>query len=497
MTKLQLWWTWLVDRPWLAVLAMSTVVIGIFARDQVLAWRHRRFAEGARWVTIAAPPEVAPESAPAFWTTLVGVLTPSTWRRRLYGTPHLGWEYSWTGRALAIRAWVPGTVPPGAVEAAVRAAWPAATVTTTDAAPPIPITCVDAAGGAHWPQQADTLPLRTEHDTDPLRALLAAGALVGNREHATVQILARPAAARRIRQARHTAANVHGGHKSDLATRGVGLLARAAIEPLLWILEVFTPGPARHRTPASTAGSRWEQRDPVAVAEHRTVLDKATRVPHYEIAIRYAIAADPPTRPPDKDRQQQRRQRLAGLGHTVAAAAATYTGPNRLRRMKMPAPVATLAGRRLLRGFLATVPELAALAALPQDLAVPGLDRARAKAMPSPVAVPGGGRNVKVLGRAQVGGHSVGLPVVDARQHVHVVGKTGVGKWLWHKFRESLLRGRQTLDGWRSSSPGEASGVLTGLLDVGVNGLLDVSIRPKWMFVMDNDVCLLWMLLTF
>ena len=74
------------------------------------------------------------------------------------------------------------------------------------------------------------------------------------------------------------------------------------------------------------------------------------------------------------------------------------------------------------------MPELAALAALPQDLAVPGLDRARAKAMPSPVQIPSGGRNVKVLGRSQVGGHSVGLNVVDARQHMHVIGKTGTGK---------------------------------------------------------------------
>ncbi|MEV4283536.1 type IV secretory system conjugative DNA transfer family protein, partial [Actinoplanes xinjiangensis] len=71
---------------------------------------------------------------------------------------------------------------------------------------------------------------------------------------------------------------------------------------------------------------------------------------------------------------------------------------------------------------------LGVLAGLPQDLAVPGLDRARAKAMPAPAAVPSGGRSVKVLGRAQVGGHAVGLSMVDSRQHVHLIGKTGVGK---------------------------------------------------------------------
>jgi hypothetical protein len=88
--------------------------------------------------------------------------------------------------------------------------------------------------------------------------------------------------------------------------------------------------------------------------------------------------------------------------------------------MKMPHPVVTLAARPSRRGFLATVPEFAALAALPQDLAVPGLDRARAKAVPAPVQVPFGGRGVKVLGRSQVGHHSVGLTVTDARQHMHV-----------------------------------------------------------------------------
>ena len=105
----------------------------VFGRDQVLLWRHRRFAAGARWITIAAPPEVtagvrrgavdhhAPESS-----------RPSVWRRRVYGTPHVGWEYTWTGRTLTIRLWVPGTVPPGSVEAAVRAAWPACTVVTGD-----------------------------------------------------------------------------------------------------------------------------------------------------------------------------------------------------------------------------------------------------------------------------------------------------------------------------------------------------------------------------
>ncbi|MFI2652766.1 type IV secretory system conjugative DNA transfer family protein [Micromonospora fulviviridis] len=432
MTTAAVWpaelWHWIVARPWLAVLAAAAILSTVVAHDQMLAWQHRRFTAGARWLTIAAPPEVTAEAAAAFWTTLTGVLTPPVWQQRLFGIPHVGWEYTWSARALTIRVWVPGTVASGAVEAAVRAAWPAATLTVANAAAPIPPQVGEHVGGAHWPQRTDVLPLRSDHDADPLRALLAAGAQVRHREHACVQILARPAPARRVRAARRAAAatSTHPHGRPDLAGRAVSGAARLAVEPLLWLLDVLTPGSPRPRTPAY--GARAVERDPVAGADARTVVDKAVRVPHFEVAVRFAVAADADKTPPDRQRAAQIRSRLVGLRHTIASAAATYTGPNRLRGMRMPRPVATLAGRRLRRGFLATVPELAALAALPQDLAVPGLDRARAKAVPAPVQVPSGGRGVKVLGRSQIGHLSVGLRVADARQHVHMVGKTGVGK---------------------------------------------------------------------
>ncbi|MFI6263256.1 type IV secretory system conjugative DNA transfer family protein [Micromonospora sp. NPDC051006] len=437
---------WIIARPWLGLLAAAAIVGTVFGHDQVLAWRHRRLTDGARWLTIAAPPEVTAEAAAAFWTTLTGVLTPSGWRRRVFGHPHVGWEYTWTGRSLTIRVWVPATVAPGAVEAAIRAAWPAATLTTADAAAPIPAQVADEVGGAHWPQHTDGLPLRSDHDSDPLRALLAAGAQVRHREHVCVQILARPAPARRVRAARQAAATSTYPHgRPDVAARAVSGAARLAIEPLLWLLEVFTPGPPRSQ--ARVKAARVTERDPVASADARTVVDKAVRVPHFEIAVRFAVAADPDKTPPNAERAKQTRARLLRLSHSIASAAATYTGPNRLRRMRMPRPVATLAGRRFRRGFLATVAELAALAALPQDHAVPGLDRARAKAVPAPVQVPAGGRGVKVLGRSQIGRHSVGLRVTDARQHVHVVGKTGVGKstLLLNMILADITAGRGTV----------------------------------------------------
>ena len=121
-------------------------------------------------------------------------------------------------------------------------------------------------------------------------------------------------------------------------------------------------------------------------------------------------------------------RRLTTLAHAVSSAFAVYTGPNRLRPIPIARPDRVLADRRLDRGFLLSTGEVAVLAGLPTDLAVPGLDRARAKAAPAPISVPTGGRNTKILGRAQIGGHTVALPVADARHHVHVLGATGTGK---------------------------------------------------------------------
>ena len=110
----------------------------------------------------------------------------------------------------------------------------------------------------------------------------------------------------------------------------------------------------------------------------------------------------------------------------------------------MTHPDRVLADRRLHRGFLVDTAELAALAGLPTDLAVPGLERARAKTVPAPISVPTGGRGTKVLGRAAVGGHAVALPVADARHHLHVLGSTGVGKstLLAHLVLDDIHAGR-------------------------------------------------------
>ncbi|MFI7075057.1 helicase HerA domain-containing protein [Micromonospora sediminicola] len=402
---------WATQRPWLAAVAAGLLIVWIAVRNLVEIWRHRHHAHGARLVTIAPPPEVDPHSAPALWANLAGVLAPSRRRRLLYGAPHVVWQYTWSGRQLLISIWVPGSVPRGAVEAAVRAAWPgSATTTDENPPPPIPLDAHPAAGGHLLPVYAEWLPLSTDHDTDPLRPLMSAGAQLKPREYACVQILARPATPRRAARARRAAGRLRAGKTA------VPAINPAA--PVLWLLDAFLPGSGN--TGRATAPAA--RRDPTVERDVRAILDK-TAHPLWQTGIRYAVATT--SRHPGADPQG----RLRGIADTIASAFAIHTGRNRLtHRARMPAPVAVLAARRLGPGFLTSAPELAALAALPRDLAVPGLDRARAASIPAPVAVPGGGRGVKMLGDAEIGGHSVGLSVPDARYHMHVIGSTGSGK---------------------------------------------------------------------
>ncbi len=93
-----------------------------------------------------------------------------------------------------------------------------------------------------------------------------------------------------------------------------------------------------------------------------------------------------------------------------------------------PAPTAPSVPPRgkLGRGDLLSVPELAAIAHLPTDVAVPGLSRAGARLVAPPPGIPIAG---KVLGDAAVGAaRPVAIAVEDTRQHLHVMGATGSGK---------------------------------------------------------------------
>ncbi|WP_416901316.1 type IV secretory system conjugative DNA transfer family protein [Micromonospora echinospora] len=422
---------WATAKPWLLGVAAGVLVVWVVGQELLALWRHQYHVKGARLITVAPPPQVDEHGAAALWTNLAGILTPSRRRRLLYGGPHVVLQYAWTGRQLIISLWVPGSVPNGAVEAAVRAAWPGAAATTSEPAPdPVPADTVAAVGGHLLPVAAEWLPLGSDHDADPLRALMAAGAQFRDGEYGCVQILARPAGPRRARRARHAAGRLRHG-----TTGGASVsLARALTE----LIEVFLPGRSPSGHANATAASR---RDPMVERDVRAILDKTSHQ-LWETGVRYAVASRPL-----RDGALPVR-RLRGVADAVASAFAVYAGRNRLaHRARMRRPVAVLAGRRLGAGFLTSTPELAAMAGLPWDLAVPGLDRARAKSMPVPVAVPGGGRGRKVIGDAEVGGHAVALSVADARYHTHMVGQTGSGKTtlLANLIIDDIKAGRGTI----------------------------------------------------
>ena len=412
---------WAAHRPWLlavlAALILAATVIGSLVRDA----RHRRLTEHAHQVRITPPPEVDPAGAAAWWANLYELLAPSRWRRLVFGAPHTAMEYRWAGRQLTIVVWLPGTVPTGPVTAAVRAAWPGASATVADADAPVPVPShsnqVRAEGGSLAPAMPAWYPLEVDHDVDPTRALVAAGSGLAADEWACVQVLARPAAPRRVAKLRRGAAGLRTGRPPE-----------GPLDPTRWLrgglnllTELITP--TRSHPQHARSGGQQLPPDPIRDRDARPAVDKSIAA-QWEVGIRYAVAVTP-SRGADADAIGRR---VVTVAHGITSAYGIYTGRNRLRRRRMRQPAAVLAGRRFSRGFVLSAHELSAIAVLPTDVAVPGLDRARAKAVPAPIAVPTGGRGTKVLGRAEVGGHSVALRVIDARQHIHLLGSTGSGK---------------------------------------------------------------------
>jgi hypothetical protein len=369
----------------------ALAVVAVAAR-LALAYRHARLqAVGARLVVVACPPEVDAGGAEAFWSNLVALLRPA-WRRLLDGQPHLAFELCWSAAGLQVGIWVPGAVPPGLVERALEAAWPAARTAVVEPGPPIPLGA-QATGGSLRLAHAEWFPLRSEHPADPLRALLAAAADLATGEAAAVQVLARPVTGRRLSRAHRAAAALRSG-------RPVSRLARA--------LDLVTPGPA---TPAPRSA------DPAVTGDIRAILEKAAS-PSWEVAVRYAVATTDPRR--------SARPRLRGRAHALASAFALFSGRNRLARHRLRHPARVLAARKLGHGDLYSVPELAAIAHLPSDVVVPGLARAGARSVAPPPAIPAAG---KVLGDAEAGpARPVALAPADARYHLHLLGATGSGK---------------------------------------------------------------------
>jgi hypothetical protein len=401
--------------PTAALTLASLSIVTVMARQSLWYLQHRRMATGARVVTILTPPSVDLTNAITLWSNMIGLLRP-WWSRHIGGQPHLAFEYCFNHDGVSIKIWVPGVVPPGMINRAIEAAWPGAHTTTEDATPPLKPRAghrLLTAGGYLQLGRHEALPIRTDFTTDPIRPLLGALGGLGHHDQAAFQVVARPTTGRRAATARRAARHIRAGRSSNSLVRLIdGMTA--------------TP-PAPRPTPSRTTPT-W---DPQGVLEYaaqdRAVVAKQRNNP-FDTVIRYAVGTLTPKTATRAERRQT-RQALRGRAHAIAAATAGFSDYNFYRRHRLLRPATTLAHRRLRRGDLLSVPELAGLAHLPLDQATPGLQRAGAMAVPPPPGIAGTGRDVIPIGLADAGQpRAVGLQVADGRHHVHILGATGSGK---------------------------------------------------------------------
>jgi hypothetical protein len=139
---------------------------------------------------------------------------------------------------------------------------------------------------------------------------------------------------------------------------------------------------------------------------------------------------------------------VEGRAHAVASAFAAFSGHNHYRRRRLHHPATAITTRRLRRGDVLSVPELAALAHLPVDEHVPGLLRAGAAAVAPPPHTPAPGPGVKPVGDSDATpDRPVGLTVADARHHLQIIGATGAGKstLMTHLVLDDAAAGRGLL----------------------------------------------------
>jgi hypothetical protein len=310
------------------------------------------WARHGRWVAIAPPAEPDPAGGLALWRMLHPLLTA---RRSLAGRrPPVAFECHADATGLRIGLWVSPTVSAAGVARAVEAAWPGAraAITTPPKLPP----AGRVSGGQARLAGPDWFPLSVDQaGGDPIRGLLST--LVGDDtgQASVVAVLARPAAGRRIARARRAARAIRRGQPTSATGRALDLLHNR-----------------------STVGRPSAYADPLALGDVREITAKVAAAPHFEVAIRYAVTGSA-----GRDGRRRRRARL----RQISAALGLYTGRNHLVGHHLGRPAGALAGRRLRRGFLASAPELAALAHLPAEPAGYGLPAAPARTVAPPPEV--------------------------------------------------------------------------------------------------------------
>ncbi len=371
--------------------ALAVVVVG---RLVLAALRRASSGAGTGHVVVVSPgPEVEPTGAEALWNGLHGVLRRRGWRGAVSGRPHVAFEVGSSAGRLFFGLWVPAGVPAVRVARVAEAAWPGAATEVVPATAPLDGGEGISAGELRL-AEPEWFSLRVDQPTDPYRLLLASLCDLGSGGAGVVQVLARPAGPSRYRRCRRAAIALRSGRPRSKLVRFIDF----------WMTKGV---PQRPNLSA----------DPMRAADVRAATEKAAAI-CFEATVRYGVVGPA--------RGHAQRQALKAEGHGIAGAFAMFDGRNRLARRHLSRPYRSLCARRLGRGDLYTVAELASLAHLPTDRSVAGLSRARAHAVAPPPEVHSAD---KILGRAEGSGRRpVGLGVADARQHLHILGATGSGK---------------------------------------------------------------------
>jgi hypothetical protein len=356
--------------PWwvpVVVVAAVLTAAGIWAGLRIRRSRTCRHASRFAWRVVIqpAPGTADPRRAETFWLGMKTLLE----RRRDGWLPHVAWELRWSGDLLTISVWVPLVVSAQKVRGVIESAWPGA---VTSAIRPGRWPVLDAGGEVAGGRAGvtggrDWLPLRTDHGTDPLAGVLASGMRVLPGDVIVVQVLARPATARRRARAR---AGMLGkprvGGAGGTLLRAVDLL----LSGLLAVIDTLMSAGSHGTEPRKAL-----KPDPAAEAKMR----EGT---HWEIAARYAVATD--------RRGKPAREHARVSRDVLAAQFGAYSHKMQLYPARLRRPTRAIERRRLKSGFLVTNGELAALAHLPWEPGtVAGLPPGGARPVPAPHGVRG------------------------------------------------------------------------------------------------------------
>uniref|UniRef100_UPI0024558805 type IV secretory system conjugative DNA transfer family protein n=1 Tax=Nocardia brasiliensis TaxID=37326 RepID=UPI0024558805 len=216
------------------------------------------------------------------------------------------------------------------------------------------------------------------------------------------------------------------------AAARTGARPEALIRLLREVLNLLTPGPITTR--ASRAGGVSEGRasDRQTAMEYsaaaRAAASKA-RGAHWETLVRYATSIPVTDEPDHATTRAQARAVARGRADALATVFGACTDHNYYRRRRRLRLELLIRQRRLRRGDVLSVPELATIAHLPTETGLPGLQRAGARALSPAPDIPLGGPHTKPLGLADTGTRRpVAVKISDARHHLHILGPTGVGK---------------------------------------------------------------------